>query len=68
MSKLITLAKHWNNKPTQYNQVQFLEAFNELSLDEQHKAVAEGGELSKILIGWTTATRLEIEEELAQCK
>lgn len=68
MSKIITLAKRWNNKPTHYNQVQFLEAFNELDTAEQYKAVLKGGELSKILVGWTTTTRLEIEEEMAQCE
>jgi hypothetical protein len=64
MSRLITLAKRFANKPTSFNRVQFLVEFNELSESEQFQSVQKGTELSQILVGWSAATRMEIEEEL----
>lgn len=63
MSTLIELAKKWADKPNNFNEVQFLEAFNELSEDEQYQSVKSGSELSSILLSWSVETRMEIEEE-----
>ena len=60
MNNLIKLAKKWNNSQTEYNRVQFLDAFNALPENEQIKAIKKGSELSRILIGWCSATRLEM--------
>lgn len=61
MKNVIALAKKFANKTTNFNEVQFLDAFNALSDDEQLAMVAEGSELSSILISWCAMARMEIE-------
>lgn len=61
LQEVIKLAKKWNNSQTEYNRTQFIVAFNALNDRDQDKAVAKGSELSKILIGWCAATRLELD-------
>lgn len=56
----IRLAKRWNNSKTEFNKIQFLDAFNALKEGEQVKAIAKGSEISRILIGWSSAARSEI--------
>ncbi|MDK9793318.1 hypothetical protein [Vibrio sp. D431a] len=60
MNNLIRLAKRFANKPTEFNKVQFLDAFNELEDDNQMEAVKKGSELSSVLIGWCAEVRIEM--------
>ncbi len=62
MSELIKLAKKYSDKPTSFNEVQFLEAFNNLTESEQVEAVRKGSELSHILVGWSAAVRIEMQQ------
>lgn len=62
MKHVIKLAKKWNNSQTEYNRTQFIGEFNAMSDEEQRAAVARGSELSKILIGWCAAVRLEFNQ------
>lgn len=62
LKNVIKLAKKWNNSQTEYNRTQFLYNFNMMNERDQDKAVEKGSELSKILIGWTAAARLELKE------
>lgn len=61
LRNVIKLAEKWNNSPTEYNRTQFLHEFNMMNERDQDKAVEKGTELSKILIGWCAATRLELQ-------
>ena len=63
---IIKLAKKWNNSPTEYNRIQFLDAYNRLNENDQLKAVEKGSQLSRILIGWSAETRLELTELLGK--
>jgi len=56
----IRLARCWNYSQTEYNRVQFLDAFNSMKEGDQMRAVAKHSEISRILIGWSAATRLEL--------
>lgn len=62
LKNVIKLAKKWNNYQTDFNRIQFLDGFNMMNERDQEKAVEKGSELSKILIGWAAATRLELKE------
>lgn len=65
-SDVIRLAKRWNNSPTEYNRTQFLEAFNQLRVEQQIVAVQKGSALSGILLGWAVECRMELETEFNQ--
>jgi len=64
MQEVIKLAKKWNQSQTEYNRTQFINAFNQLTEIKQAEAVEKEAPLSKILVGWSTATRIEMEEEI----
>lgn len=63
MNYLQQLAKRYYNRPTLDNRIQFLEEFNQLTQVQQLFAVKKGSYISKTLVGWSAACRLELESQ-----
>ncbi len=62
--EVIRLAKRWHDSQTEYNRIQFITVFNELDDDTALALVRRSSELSRILPGWVSATRMEMGELL----